>query len=499
MKDIIVTFEDENIIEFTWKEKEFISKYYLEGKTNLFNYEVILETKNNKISIDKKKYNQYTHFRVAYIVESSVKETIVYTTEEIEKNIILEKIKTDIEINAIKSYEGITLSFRTSELYDKYILYEKINNTYKIILETDDFQVTSSNIKENNIYYVEAYIKEDNKYILANKSNDYRCKFKVFGKNRNKLTIGIPVYNGEMYLSRTIDSILLSTFDEFNIIIVNDGSKDNTEEVCKWYTKQYNFIKYKNKKANTGLSETRNIILEEVKTDYVALIDSDDLAHPDMYKSLYDNITNNKGDIAIAKTVIRKNINDKEVVLDVKTSEQCIIYDYEKMFLEHDNCSWNNIYFVSACNKIVKTTLAKQVKFPNSNYYEDSAYTPALYTYAKRFIFVPNALYIWEQRKRESVGTHSTTYEKLGFEKLLECYYNATIYPITHCNKIRKKYMEYDAIKQLFEYYEKLKDFDSEAIRNYKEKIRMLINYYDIENNQLIVNKIDLYEKLINL
>ena len=62
--------------------------------------------------------------------------------------------------------------------------------------------------------------------------------------------------------------------------------------------------------------------------------------------------------------------------------------------------SFNNIFFVSTTNKIVKTEIATKIRFPKKRYYEDSAYTPTLYSYAKKFVFVGKPLYVWDKRKR---------------------------------------------------------------------------------------------------
>ncbi|ORU23018.1 glycosyl transferase, partial [Francisella tularensis subsp. holarctica] len=89
------------------------------------------------------------------------------------------------------------------------------------------------------------------------------------------ITLVIPIYNIENYLGRCLDSVINQTYKDLEIILVNDGSTDNSLEICESYAKEDSRIKIINKN-NGGLSSARNVGLDACKGDYVTFIDSDD-------------------------------------------------------------------------------------------------------------------------------------------------------------------------------------------------------------------------------
>ena len=106
-----------------------------------------------------------------------------------------------------------------------------------------------------------------------------------------KVSIIVPVYNVENYLIKCLDSLINQTLEDIEIIIVNDGSKDNSEEIIKQYENNYpQKIKYL-KKENGGLSSARNYGLPHVTGEYVAFLDSDDYVETNMYEEMYKKAT----------------------------------------------------------------------------------------------------------------------------------------------------------------------------------------------------------------
>ncbi len=93
------------------------------------------------------------------------------------------------------------------------------------------------------------------------------------------ISILVPVYNVGDYLSRCLDSILGQTFKDFEIVIVNDGSKDHSQKIAQKYAERHDCIRLYNYK-NAGISTTRNRLLEHASGDYVMFVDSDDYIHP---------------------------------------------------------------------------------------------------------------------------------------------------------------------------------------------------------------------------
>jgi len=100
-----------------------------------------------------------------------------------------------------------------------------------------------------------------------------------------KLTIGIPLYNVEKYFHRTMKSVLNQSYKDYEILLVDDGSVDNTGKICDEYAKEYPFVRVIHQ-SNHGLAYSRNVINKEAKGEYVSSIDGDDIIHPDYYKRM---------------------------------------------------------------------------------------------------------------------------------------------------------------------------------------------------------------------
>lgn len=120
-----------------------------------------------------------------------------------------------------------------------------------------------------------------------------------------KLSIIIPVYNGESFLQRCLDSLICSSTKEIEIIIVNDGSNDNTESICKKYAESDERIHYYYK-SNGGQSSARNLGLEKAKGKYVCFVDSDDWVAQNYPETILSCLNEDKLDLLYFATEIRK-------------------------------------------------------------------------------------------------------------------------------------------------------------------------------------------------
>ena len=103
---------------------------------------------------------------------------------------------------------------------------------------------------------------------------------------KDKISVIMPVYNTEKYLKQSIESVLNQTYDNIELIIINDGSTDKSEKIIKNYLNRKNVI-YK-KINNSGVAHARNIGLSLCSGKYIAFIDSDDSINIEMYEKLYN-------------------------------------------------------------------------------------------------------------------------------------------------------------------------------------------------------------------
>lgn len=106
-----------------------------------------------------------------------------------------------------------------------------------------------------------------------------------------KISIVIPVYNASKYLSKCLDSVVNQNYSNIEIVLVNDGSKDNSGSICDEYSSKDKRVKVIHKE-NGGVSSARNTGIDNASGKYVTFIDSDDLVHPDYIKKLVSNLDN---------------------------------------------------------------------------------------------------------------------------------------------------------------------------------------------------------------
>jgi len=137
--------------------------------------------------------------------------------------------------------------------------------------------------------------------------------------NQELITVIVPIYNVEKYLSKCIDSILNQTYTNLEIILVDDGSQDNCGKICDEYAKKDNRIKVIHKE-NGGVSQARNVGLDNANGEFIAFIDSDDYIEKEMLYILKNNIKNVDLSVCGSQKVIDNNIIEQfKIEKDVTT------------------------------------------------------------------------------------------------------------------------------------------------------------------------------------
>ena len=128
------------------------------------------------------------------------------------------------------------------------------------------------------------------------------------------ISIIVPIYNTGKYLKKCLDSIKNQTFKDFEVILVDDGSTDNSAEICREFSETDSRFKYFYKE-NGGTSSARNLGLENAKGEYIAFIDSDDYIEPDYFETLAEHCSGGYDIIQCGMTLVR-NGNNTELVPD---------------------------------------------------------------------------------------------------------------------------------------------------------------------------------------
>ncbi len=209
----------------------------------------------------------------------------------------------------------------------------------------------------------------------------------------NKLiSVIVPVYNVEQYVSACVDSILSQSYKNIEIILVNDGSQDNSRQICEDYLKSDSRIILINKE-NGGLSDARNKGIECATGDYLAFIDSDDIIHRDYLKIMSQNI--GESDIAICRL---KKFTIQEPDNSLPISER-----YEELsgfemneFLFHEKLG---IHTIVATNKLYRRTLWSHLRFPIGRLHEDCAVIYLILNQAKSVKLLDSELYFYRMRE----------------------------------------------------------------------------------------------------
>ena len=179
-----------------------------------------------------------------------------------------------------------------------------------------------------------------------------------------KISVIVPVYNVEQYLERCVDSIINQTYTNLEIILVNDGSTDNSGKLCDELAKKDERIRVIHKE-NGGLSDARNRGIDEAESDLVGFIDSDDYIDNDMYEVLLRNLNDTDADLSMCALYDVYNNTPEEQVTNKEiwelSSEQAI-----KMVMEA------KILSVTAVNKLYRKSLFSNLKFEVGKIAEDA-------------------------------------------------------------------------------------------------------------------------------
>ena len=186
-----------------------------------------------------------------------------------------------------------------------------------------------------------------------------------------KISIIVPVYNVEKYIRKCLDSILNQTFKEFELILVNDGSIDNSGKICDEYALKDKRIKVIHKK-NGGLSSARNAGLDVVRGEYIGFVDSDDWIEPNMYELLYKVAKFKNADIVACNYSQFKEKNKllkKDGIYLNKIEE----IELEKLYEHILEKKYPQIYW-SAWNKLWKRDLIGNLRFKEGRIYEDKLF-----------------------------------------------------------------------------------------------------------------------------
>jgi glycosyltransferase involved in cell wall biosynthesis len=206
------------------------------------------------------------------------------------------------------------------------------------------------------------------------------------------ISIVVPVYQVEDFIKYTINSLICQTFKNFEVLVVNDGTKDKSIEITKKITENDERFIYINQE-NSGLSVARNNAIDVAKGDYISFLDSDDYLHCDHYEYMYKKIIEEAADVCVCDVdLVREN---RSFITSRKNNYTNSIDGIEAFIDEIQAIS----ILSTAPAKLYKKELFEDIRYPAGLFYEDKATTYKIFLKAKKVCFINKSLYYYTQRQ----------------------------------------------------------------------------------------------------
>lgn len=303
-------------------------------------------------------------------------------------------------------------------------------------------------------------------------------------KFNDLISLIIPIYNVELYIDDCINTLIKQTYQNLEIILVDDGSTDNCPSICDYYEKKDKRIKVIHKK-NGGLSDARNSGLKIAKGEYVVFIDSDDFVNIDFVKNLYYACIQNNADMAVCQyqkvTTIKdvdwkenKTCNNDEVI----TGREFSINIYKGQAINLGFVAWNKIYKKDLF-------INNNIEYPINKYHEDTFTTFRLLYLTNRIVIVNIPLYYYRIREGSIMTSNA------DLKRLLDML-EAAIYPVKYYDKKNDKELLSLSLNYFFkDTIDTYKKFKTELYVGYIKEC--YTKYWTIYHNKLntkIVNKL---------
>ena len=231
-----------------------------------------------------------------------------------------------------------------------------------------------------------------------------------------KVSVIVPIYNVEKYLEKCINSLLSQTLEDIQIILVNDGSKDNSGNIAKEYEKNNKNRVIYVEKENGGLSDARNYGLKYATSDFIAFLDSDDYIEKNAYEEMYNKAIEENADYVECDFIW-------EFPNKIRVDKQYPYKNKKEML---------SFVRVVAWNKLIKRQLItdNNLEFPKGLRYEDVEFTYKLIPFVNKFAYVdkPFIHYVQREGSIANVQNERTAEIFTVLDNVIEFYKKNNIY-----------------------------------------------------------------------
>ncbi len=230
-----------------------------------------------------------------------------------------------------------------------------------------------------------------------------------------KVSVIVPVYNVEQFLPRCLESLTKQTLKDYEVIVVNDGSPDNSQEIIDNFAKRFPKIIKPYAKTNGGLSDARNFGIKRATGEYIGFVDSDDFVHPQMFEKMYKKAIETDADIVVCghnSIYLGKDGSIEKTIPHPVYNPQFFgksIYECPEILTCVRSYAWNKIY---------KREISKNFEFPKGQLFEDSAVVYNILSQAKKVSVLTDCFY---QYLCGRTGAITTTVNKRIFDIFKSC------------------------------------------------------------------------------
>ncbi|OUP38140.1 glycosyltransferase family 2 protein [Olsenella sp. An188] len=209
--------------------------------------------------------------------------------------------------------------------------------------------------------------------------------------NKPEISVVIPIYNVEKYMRRCVDSVLQQEFDNAEIILVDDGSTDQSGVICDQYAADYDTVRVIHQR-NKGLSGARNAGIDVARGEWITFIDGDDVVSTHLLFTLFE--LANKYDAEIVSIDPEHIAENEEPEFCYSNQTDC--YDYRAAILD---VLYQDGIYPSACGKLYRTKIFDKIRFPEGKLFEDIAVMGPLFEGCSKIVWNKSRLYGYVHRK----------------------------------------------------------------------------------------------------
>ena len=282
--------------------------------------------------------------------------------------------------------------FNILEKFDSYFKDE--NDITKLLVEKLKYLYLN--------YHDLAFVPENTQYKQLYKYEKQKLLSKIADyEGRTLISIIIPIYNVENYLRQCLDSIMGQTYQNFECLLINDGSPDHSADICREYVSKDSRFKYFEKK-NGGVSSARNLGIEHSKGEYITFIDADDWVDSDYLEVLYTTLLEEGADITVS-TYKQFNIKDGCFYIhSFQRGYEKKIFTGPELIDELQLLSSFDHSYSSVCGKLVKSARVESIRFnEETTLGEDMEFWYKLFLISDKIVYINKDTYIYRTSNDE--------------------------------------------------------------------------------------------------